>query len=417
MAKKIRFALKMENEIEVRTLSELQDNFSLTKVLEYVSNGKLVTWLRDRYLDATADVIEKLDLNNSELPKQVCELFDINNVAFCQDDLYDLLDEQYDMIYLYGDKFEIPLDKKDVTYIGFNNPVVVVINAKEEINLKERNINLLKVQINNKNLSKYKKTAVSTTNDHVITLESQKASVELDETSSIIIDEPEIVIAATDICSIVRETLVILYGWNDTNDTDKDLCQYISLIINKYKERNAPIVIRNTSLWIEPGALFLLLRNSEAISFLKNAITLEPQDASVKSGETGFITIDGPVTTTADITRVVTATLDILCGYNITDKNLFQYINGIIRELRPKTTLFYKSSWYTMLPCKVDIIIYDSEGEYTDSTVIEGDEFISYCKDFGIEEPHMLLELLRNPKVISLLENEDSERTLFNFLG
>ena len=92
MAKKIRFPLKMEHEIEVRTLSELKEHFSLTHILDYASNGKLITWLRDRYENEIADAIEKLDIKHDEFPKQICEIFNINNVALCQDDLYDLID-------------------------------------------------------------------------------------------------------------------------------------------------------------------------------------------------------------------------------------------------------------------------------------------------------------------------------------
>lgn len=158
MGKKLRFPLKMEDEIEVRTLNELKDNFSLTKVLDYVSDGKLITWLRDRFEDGIADAIEKLDSNCNEFPKQICEAFGINNVAFCQDDLYDLLDEQYDTIYLYGDKFEIPINRHNITYIGFNNPIVIV-NSEDEVNWKEKKISLSKVQFDDKykKLLKYKK--------------------------------------------------------------------------------------------------------------------------------------------------------------------------------------------------------------------------------------------------------------------
>lgn len=158
MGKKLRFPLKMEDEIEVRTLKELKDNFSLTKVLDYVSDGKLIIWLRDRSEDEIADAIEKLDSNSNEFPKQICEVFGINNVAFCQDDLYDLLDEQYDTIYLYGDKFEIPINRHNITYIGFNNPIVIV-NSEDEVDWEERKISLSKVQFDDKykKLLKYKK--------------------------------------------------------------------------------------------------------------------------------------------------------------------------------------------------------------------------------------------------------------------
>lgn len=185
MAKKIRFPLEMEQGVEVRSLDELKNSFSLARVLGYVRNGKLVTWLRDRYIDDIADAIECLDVNDSELPKKVCEIFGVEYdednaidiekaeernrrlgilkecttdkkffdvvdiVAFTQDDIYDLLDEQQNIIYLCGDKFTIPMSKKGITYIGINNPVVVV-DAKEEVNWKEKEITLSGVRYDDK---------------------------------------------------------------------------------------------------------------------------------------------------------------------------------------------------------------------------------------------------------------------------
>ena len=49
MARKIRFPLKMKNGAEVRTLDELKENFDLESVLGYFADGKLSTWLADRY--------------------------------------------------------------------------------------------------------------------------------------------------------------------------------------------------------------------------------------------------------------------------------------------------------------------------------------------------------------------------------
>ena len=48
MAKKIRFSLEMENGRKIRTLDELRENFSLTKVVEYFDDQKLFHWLEDR---------------------------------------------------------------------------------------------------------------------------------------------------------------------------------------------------------------------------------------------------------------------------------------------------------------------------------------------------------------------------------
>lgn len=188
MAKKIRFPLEMEQGIEVRSMEELRKNFSLARVLIYLSNGKLVTWLRDRYIYDIADAIEGLNTEDDELGKKVCQIFGIeydeevaidlekakdrnrklgilkeytreqrfydviDAIAFTQDDVYDLLDEEETTIYLCGERFSIPLSKKDMTYIGINNPVVV-IDSKEEVNWKEKNISLIDVVYD----EKYKK--------------------------------------------------------------------------------------------------------------------------------------------------------------------------------------------------------------------------------------------------------------------
>lgn len=87
MAKKIRFPLEMENGIEVRSMEELRNNFSLGRVLEYVQNEKLVIWLRDRYENNIADAIAELDKMDSELPRKVSEIFDIPYDEKTEDDL------------------------------------------------------------------------------------------------------------------------------------------------------------------------------------------------------------------------------------------------------------------------------------------------------------------------------------------
>lgn len=179
MAKKIRFPLDMGNGIEVRTLEELQENFSIEKVLAYYTDGKLITWLRDRYLDDIADAISDLNKDDSDFTLKICNAFGVeyneevdmkaleeknrklsllkqytdkkdffdvvDDIAFNQDELYDLLDEDKHTIYLCGDKFSIPLSKNNMKYIGINNPIVV-INSKEIINFDEKKIGLIDIQ-------------------------------------------------------------------------------------------------------------------------------------------------------------------------------------------------------------------------------------------------------------------------------
>jgi hypothetical protein len=185
MAKKIRFPLEMDNGVEVRSMEELRNNFSLGKVLEYVQNEKLVAWLRDRYENSIADAVAALDKMDAELPKKVSAIFDIpydektaddlkktaeraerikqlkeftdekqfvdeiDKVAFDQDELYDLLDEEVNEIYLCGDRFAIPLSVIGVSYKGINNPVVV-IDSKTEIDWLEKKIILEAVRFDEK---------------------------------------------------------------------------------------------------------------------------------------------------------------------------------------------------------------------------------------------------------------------------
>ena len=184
MVKKIRFPLEMEYGIEVRNMEELKANFSLARILLYVSNGKLVNWLRDRYIDDIADEIEKLSINDSDLAEKVCNIFkipydeqiivdmkkidernqklcilkdytteqlflnNIDNVAFTQDELYDLLDLGTNTIYLFGDKYSIPVNKDGITYIGINNPIVVI--DSEEESFRDKNITLIDVSYDEK---------------------------------------------------------------------------------------------------------------------------------------------------------------------------------------------------------------------------------------------------------------------------
>lgn len=185
MAKKIRFPLEMDNGIEVRSVEELRENFSLARILEYRENGKLVVWLRDRYADDLADAIEELDCAENSIVYQIYKIFDvpydedtvlnlekdteriarvrrlkqytddekymteIDKIAFNQDELYDLLDEKVETIYLCGERFSIPLAKNGVSYIGINSPIVI-IDSKVEGDWNEKNIHIENVKFDKK---------------------------------------------------------------------------------------------------------------------------------------------------------------------------------------------------------------------------------------------------------------------------
>ena len=73
----------------------------------------------------------------------------VDNVAFEQDELYDLLDEDAETIYLCGERFSIPLSKSGVQYIGINNPTVVV-DSKVLVDWEEKRIVLEGVAFDDK---------------------------------------------------------------------------------------------------------------------------------------------------------------------------------------------------------------------------------------------------------------------------
>lgn len=185
MAKKIRFPLEMKDGIEVRDLEGLKENFSLERILFYWADGKLEIWLRDRYLNDIADAISVLDKEDAEINRKICDIFEveyaqeeeadlekaierkrkmellkeftdekkyldvIDQIAFEQDDLYDLLDEGETVIYLCGDRFSVPLSKTGIRYIGVNNPIVIV-SSKEKVDFDVKDISFENIQFDEK---------------------------------------------------------------------------------------------------------------------------------------------------------------------------------------------------------------------------------------------------------------------------
>ena len=183
MARIIRFPLKMKNGAEVRSLDELKENFDLESILGYFTDGKLQTWLADRYYDEKANEVAALSSDMPDLNAKLCKIFEVeykseseepnidfiqrrneklkilcavtadqnilNNVDFVamdQDDLYDILDEGTDIIYLYGEKFEIPIFKNNILYIGVNKPIIVFETNKTYYDYDIANISFKNTQ-------------------------------------------------------------------------------------------------------------------------------------------------------------------------------------------------------------------------------------------------------------------------------
>lgn len=183
MGKKIRFPLKLAEGTEVRTLDELREHFDLQAILEYYKNGKLLTWLEDRYLEGEAEAIQALDESAPDFQRRLCEIFqveytgddvdleaierrqerlkrlrsitddaeyiqNIDRVAFDQEELADLLDEGEEKIYLCEEHFTVPASRKGVSYVGINNPAVH-ISGKVTEDVAELGIEFIEVNCDN----------------------------------------------------------------------------------------------------------------------------------------------------------------------------------------------------------------------------------------------------------------------------
>ena len=163
---KIKFPLEMANGEQVRTLGDLKDNFDIEKVVGYFLDGKLKTWLEDRYYEDESEAIDLLDKDDRDLAKKLCNIFgvyfeetknvdaeaiaeknarleklkqftddeeiikNIDLVAFNQEELGDLYDKGADKIYLCDGEFNIPKSKQDLEYVEFGNAVVNGLKIK-----------------------------------------------------------------------------------------------------------------------------------------------------------------------------------------------------------------------------------------------------------------------------------------------
>lgn len=177
MVKKIKLPLEMANGKRVGTIEELKANWDLEKVVLYYENGRLLTWLKDRYYSEEATQVAALEsiADIKDLQKGLCNIFsmpfdeekaiDINqvkvknkkierilriapddeyinnadSVAFVQDDLMDLINKKKNVIYLCNNNFTIPLNVKNIKYKGIGD-VTCIIDSKEEIDFEEMGI-------------------------------------------------------------------------------------------------------------------------------------------------------------------------------------------------------------------------------------------------------------------------------------
>ncbi len=185
---KVKIPLEMSEGVYVRTLEELKQNFDVKKVMSYFLDGRLKTWLEDRYYDDEAEKIGILNSNDEDLVQKLCEVFEqdfspendinvgqiqienerveklkqytddeeiiknVNSVAFNQEELEELYIEGKEVIYLCDGIFKIPDDKKKLSYYMISNATAEGLMSEEDYlygikitNAGESSLNLMGV--------------------------------------------------------------------------------------------------------------------------------------------------------------------------------------------------------------------------------------------------------------------------------
>lgn len=154
MAKKIKFALEMKDNVKVRTLEELRAYFDLDKAIFYFFDGKLEKWLEDRYYDQEVQALAELNKDANDFQEQFCRILGVSDavlaesnideiaktyqkreklrqltdndnilnhaadVAFTQEELEQMIRGGKKTVYLCGENFTISIMKTPMTYIG-----------------------------------------------------------------------------------------------------------------------------------------------------------------------------------------------------------------------------------------------------------------------------------------------------------
>ena len=182
MAKKIKFALEM-NGVKIRTMEELQENFDLDATVQYLLDGKLLTWLEDSFYEDEAEKVAELDKNSPQIKQELCEILGVeyagesgmdvdelerlnekkrilktmtddeeiianaDKTALDQEDLRDLLEAGADTIYLCGETFNVPVRYGNKKYIGILGKPMVNIKVKGPAELNDQKIILENIEL------------------------------------------------------------------------------------------------------------------------------------------------------------------------------------------------------------------------------------------------------------------------------
>lgn len=168
--KKVKIPLEMENEVKVRSIEELRENFSITKIYEHYQSGKLQSWLERWYYDDILKSLQEITYNEETFCEDMCKIFAVECSEFIQAEWDEFLEQknsaenriryintlfeeagvnipetisdfnmiainqiELDMLLENGnkkpyictrEKLTIPLKYKDIAYVGLNNPEI-----------------------------------------------------------------------------------------------------------------------------------------------------------------------------------------------------------------------------------------------------------------------------------------------------
>ena len=173
MTKKIKFPLFLKDGFPVRTIEELRENFDLEKIIEYYYTEKLFAWLKDRSYLKELKQLEEVTCQENLL-ENICNIFSveyyndkeisidvllknrknlaklqqftddnnilgcIDKIAFCQEDLVDILRNKENTIYLCDNEFHLNSNIYKKTFFGIGKVKVIIESDNYEDLLKKK---------------------------------------------------------------------------------------------------------------------------------------------------------------------------------------------------------------------------------------------------------------------------------------
>jgi len=132
MARKIKFPLKMKDGYDARSIEELREHLNLESVLGYFADGRLHTWLKDRYLENEAQQVSELDPNDSELVAKLCNILGVESPN-------QAVDVDINELNRYNEKRKLLLEKYPESEL-LNNIDAVAFNEDDIISIIEKGV-------------------------------------------------------------------------------------------------------------------------------------------------------------------------------------------------------------------------------------------------------------------------------------